>query len=185
MAFTPTGSLFTNGAGNDGLFFTPTENITLTKLGYYNGGFLQSHAVTLFDATTRQALSTATVSATSVLESGFRYENVAPVQLEMGRQYAVVGFHPRSARGEKAILASNVGANASIRFDGYFYNFDTSLTFTTIAYDTPIFGANFQFTSTPVPMGSVMAPSGGVPEPSAALTLLVPGALTTAARRRR
>lgn len=180
MAFNPTGSTFTNGVGNDGLYFTPITPISITKLGYYNGGFLQSHPVALYKVSTRELITSINITGSSPLSGNFRFEDITPIELTTGTQYAVVGFHPQSAYGETAILASSLNTNPAITFGGYRYNYDSQLSFPTISYPTPILGPNFQFVATPP--GS-NANASGIPEPTS-LALLTPPALLLLRPRR-
>jgi hypothetical protein len=176
-AFDPTGRVFTNGQGNDGLYFTPTVPITVSTLGYYNCGFSESHQVALFDVTTQTMLIETTITGTSALSNGFRYESIAPLNLNAGQEYAVVGLNGYTTNTDTAVLANAVNNDPAITFNGYFYNYDQTLTFPTIAYATPILGPNFQFTDT------VSSANASVPEPGDAAT----GACSVAllGRRRR
>src|ERR1035441_4742873 len=91
IAFSPTLSLNGSGVGNDGFFFTPTTAISVTSLGYVDCGFSVGHDVGLYDVSTSTLLASTTVTGSSTLDSGFRYDLITPVSLTAGNEYAVVG----------------------------------------------------------------------------------------------
>jgi hypothetical protein len=174
MAFTPTGlSVISNeGQGNDGLFFTPNVDITVTALGYIapqTGG----NQVGIFDVTANTLLASTTVMTSDPTAGGFYWDSITPLVLTAGNQYAVVGLWLTPPPGYEA--TTGVGAASEITFNGYKYNSLTTLSLPTTGYAPPIFGPNFQFTPVPEPTTMV----------AGALLLLPFGASTLRILRRR
>ena len=81
--------------GVDGFEFIPNTDILVTKLGWYDhdeDGLTRIHPVAIFDVVSQSIISpVATITTASALESGFRYESIAPVLLTAGQSYAVLG----------------------------------------------------------------------------------------------
>jgi hypothetical protein len=89
--------------GNSGLHgteFTPTSNITVTGLGYYddilvgNNGLDVSHAVGIYRVSDQQLLASATVpSGTSAPKTNhFRFVSINPLTLQAGTAYVVAAI---------------------------------------------------------------------------------------------
>ncbi|MGO9318760.1 MAG: DUF4082 domain-containing protein [Terracidiphilus sp.] len=78
---------------NFGVVFTPTMNVYVDALGYYDptGGMLYSHAVGLYDSSGNLLAST-TVDTGSTLSGHFYYNSVTPVELLAGQTYVVDGY---------------------------------------------------------------------------------------------
>jgi hypothetical protein len=168
-AFAPTGSYFDNGEGNDGLFFTPKVAITVKSLGYLDCGFVTSHPVALFDATSQQILAMVTITAGSggSAVAGFRYESLStPVTLTAGKQYALVGLNPFVPNNtDIGIESTQVNPDQNLIFDGYRYNYDSTLTFPTISYPSAIAMTNMQYDLGGVSVSSV------IPEPMTGMSI--------------
>lgn len=78
---------------NFGVVFTPTTNIIVDELGYYDptGGMQYSHAVGLYDSTGTLLTST-TVNGGSTLSGNFLYNTVTPIELFAGQTYVLDGY---------------------------------------------------------------------------------------------
>lgn len=170
IGFTPTELNAISGEqmGNDGLLFTPTQDIWVTMLGYVAPA-TSGNLVGIFRVDTNSLLASTTVTTSSTLTGGFFYEAISPLLLTAGVQYAVVGlFNGGGATGYTA--DSGAGAAAVLGYDGYKYNTNGSLSLPATNYSPAIFGPNLQFT----------APDGG-----ATLVLLGMALLGVAVLRRK
>ena len=94
----PRGSDSTLVNGVDGFDFTPTADLSVSALGWYdhNGnGLLHDHPVGIYVTATRTLASpAATVTTSSPLDpaTSFRFAPVAPFTLTPGTTYTVVGY---------------------------------------------------------------------------------------------
>ncbi|MGA3268727.1 MAG: hypothetical protein ABSE16_18145 [Verrucomicrobiota bacterium] len=167
IAFSPTGLTLIGadeGYGNDGEFFTPTENISVTALGYVAPG-TGGNLVGIFDVASDTLLTSTTVTTSDPvvpLVNGFYYQSIAPLMLTAGVQYAVVGFFADNGALGYDVNGS-MDADPAITFDGYKYDYtaeaggsSVGLDLPTIGYSPPIEGPNFQFDVVPVPEASTM-----------------------------
>jgi hypothetical protein len=152
IAFAPTSLSFipSEPAGNDGLFFTPTVNISVTELGYIDCGFSVGHSVGLYDVTASILLASTTITGSSTLTSNFRYNLITPVILIAGHQYAIVGTYIPGPGPDRGYEAVSTGAATEITYQGYKYDTLSTLNLPTTAYPSPIFGPDFQYV-VPVP----------------------------------
>jgi hypothetical protein len=79
--------------GTDGIEFTPSVDIEVTDLGYYDDGgdgLLNEHTVGIFAMSSRELVGdTVTVDSESALDGGFRYESITPVVLQGGTTYVL------------------------------------------------------------------------------------------------
>ncbi len=100
-----------------GMEFTPQADIQVTQLGVLDAGsdgagLQTSHDVGLWlnDGT---PLSTVTVTASSTLTSGFRYEAITPVTLTAGVTYVLAAYYPNTMAGDKLQVLSPPGPTAT------------------------------------------------------------------------
>lgn len=82
--------------GTAGIEFTPTTNLIVNALGYQDAGgdgLGSTHQVGIWNATTNVELVSTTIQSGtgSVLDTNYRYEDVAPVLLEAGQSYYLGG----------------------------------------------------------------------------------------------
>jgi hypothetical protein len=163
-AFSPVLTPNLADTGNDGLFFTPNTAISVTALGYVDCGFSVGHDVGLYDVTTSTLLAETTVTISSTPSDGFYYNSISPLLLTAGNEYAVVGTQ---VPADSNWTASSVNPAPGITFNGYAYDFNSTLDLPTTPYGTAYFGPNFQF----------------VPEPSTTSCLLMGVASLVCLRR--
>lgn len=160
FAFNDPSSGAASAQGNDGFRFQPTAAIQVTSLGYYDrnqDGLTLNHQVGIYDFLTQTLLASTTVGAGSTLDGLFRYNAITPLTLNAGQSYMVVGFHPGSTTQDLA--ASNptgFTTAAPLTYQGYFLNYNSSLSFPTTNGSGTFFGPNFQF----------QPADAAVPEPS-------------------
>jgi hypothetical protein len=168
VAFAPVDLLPISGEpqGSDGLFFTPTANIYVTALGYVDPGSSAGNPVGLYDVLTSTLLASATITSSSPADGSFLYEPITPVMLTAGDEYALAGFYTPSTGATGYTVGGSVGAAPDITFDGYKYDYNSTLDLPTISYSPSIFGPNFQYAAVAVP----------VPEPTT-MTIIIAGAL--------
>jgi hypothetical protein len=173
IAFTNPGTLTENiGEGTSGIKFTPTQNINIISLGYFDGnsdGLKYTHSLGIYDFSTHKLIdgsATAVGPGTSdTLVDSFRYASLtAPVQLLAGSSYIVVGYdfvgdgQAVPAKWADVILAPAIGPVE------YLYSTKVGgLDFPTIPYCVPYFGPNLQFETA----------GAGAPVPEPATMLLV------------
>lgn len=85
-----------------GFEFIPRTDIWVTALGFYDhlgDGLLGSHPIGIYDASSRELLTSETVATCSALDpaSHFRFADLAsPIRLLAGRSYSIVGVVPLS-----------------------------------------------------------------------------------------
>jgi hypothetical protein len=157
VAFTPVDGGFSTNiypVGNDGFFFTPTVDIAVTSLGYYVDGLAHSNDVGIYQVSNQSLLVSTIVIVPATTDNiptdnppVFVYAPIAQTVLTAGVEYAVVGNEETGLAGEYITASGNVNAASGITFNGYAYNYDTSLDFPTNSYDPGYFGPNFTFTS--------------------------------------
>lgn len=183
VAFAPVGSTFDNGEGNDGLFFTPKVNLVVRSLGYFDCGFVTSKPVAIYDVATGTILAQLTITGSSdeQLYAGFRYRDLqAPLELESGRQYALVALNPFVPNNtDRGIWATTtLGTDSAITFNGYKYDYNGTLDLPTSNYATAIAVINMQYDEAPSLVASV------IPEPGVAgLLPVVTGVALKRSRR--
>jgi hypothetical protein len=142
--------------GNDGLIFTVgANNITVTALGYFHDGAVHINPVGIYDLSDNALLTSADVTTTSGVAPlpTFDYQAIAPLVLSAGQQYEVVG-QEGSADGSvisgQFVVSSadntNMNPGGGITFDGYRYDYNTSLDLPTTPWPDSYQGPNFQFT---------------------------------------
>jgi len=167
IAFSPpdlvlVSTLYTEPLGNDGFYFTPATAISVTELGYVDCGFSVGHDVGLYEVSASTLLASATITGSSTLDSGFRYDSISPVLLIAGDEYAMVGNYP--ATGIDAGYQNNgsIGAAPEIIYDGYYYDYSSTLDLAAIPYATADFGPNFQYDVVPEPATTTMIIAGAL-----------------------
>ena len=92
--WTTTGIEFTNGNWTFGQVFTPTQNIQVDFLGYFNPstGMLDSHPVSIWNGTTGALVASSTItSASGFSTTHFLYNPISPVILQAGQTYEITG----------------------------------------------------------------------------------------------
>jgi hypothetical protein len=144
--------------GNDGFGFQANIDIYVTALGYYDrdqDGLTLLHPVAIYeydDLAITQLMMT-TVGPGSFLSGLFRYNSITPFLLLAGHNYMVVGHHPGSDTEDFAANSPvPVSVASEILYQGYRFNFDSTLTFPTSNGDpATFFGPNFQFEAVPEP----------------------------------
>ena len=83
------------GEAATGWVFTPTVDIQVTHLGYFDDsgdGLRHDHPAGIFDMATKKLLVKSIVRRQSPLEASYRFVKIAPVTLKAGREYAVVAY---------------------------------------------------------------------------------------------
>jgi len=81
----------------DGWEFTPTVDIRVTALGFYDDGqdgLRQAHPVGIFDASNKRPIVRVRVQPDSSLDGAFRWESIKPVILDAGHSYVVAAYVP-------------------------------------------------------------------------------------------
>jgi hypothetical protein len=85
---------FTNGNWTFGQVFTPTTNIQVDFLGYFDPstGMLDSHPVSFWNGTTGALVASSTITAASGFASThFLFNMISPVTLSAGQIYEITG----------------------------------------------------------------------------------------------
>ena len=180
IAFNPVGSQIVPGepSGNDALFFTPTADITVSALGYFNNPTVSyPHTVGLYEvtsvvgnptdysgtvsgvsgSTTLTSISGNLLASSSVTGTGgsaagdFYYNAIAPVTLKAGQLYAVDGYYA-GAPDAGVYATGGVGANPLINYSYYLWDYaSTGPELPLNTYAPAILGPNFEFSVAPEP----------------------------------
>jgi hypothetical protein len=150
--------------GNDGIKFTANADVIVDALGYYDyqrNGFQFSHSVGIYDAVTQILLTSVTVASSDLLISDFRYASIAPLTLEAGHSYIVVGHTTQSSIDQLAV-PNDLVINSAVTYEGYVFNFDSTLTFPTLGLvgGRATFGPNLNMVA-PEPSAAILT-SGGL-----------------------
>ena len=85
---------YTQGSYVVGWYFQPVSAVSISALGWYNDsdGLIDDHPVGIYDIAAGRFIASTTVLKTDPLFNLFRYHDLtAPVVLQAGRQYALVG----------------------------------------------------------------------------------------------
>jgi len=172
--FTKPGSDFTNNTWSLGFTFTANQNISVTRLGFYDdrkNGLTERHEVGLFDMS-GSLLGSAFVDNGDALDGWFRYDAVAAINLTSGTDYVIA-----ATTGLENYTWDPVGffVNPAISFVEDRFSLSASLVFPTIASGVSgWFGPNFQWE---------VSNEGNIPEPGS--LMLVGLALVGLSRVRR
>jgi hypothetical protein len=163
IAFTDPGSVTGDiGAGNSGIKFTPTQDIIVTALGYFDSGadgLNSAHSLGIYNTSSTPAFisDVVTVSGTGgTLLDYFRYASITPLTLFAGTSYVLVGQDFLNDYQAVPTSWADVVVAPEITQQGYYYNYDAMLSFPTTPYSVPYFGPNFQFEAAPVPEPATM-----------------------------
>jgi hypothetical protein len=105
---------------NLGLLFTPTANITVNALGFYDTpGVTAGETVAIFDAASESIVAQSDVALDpTTLADGYYWSSISPVALTAGENYIVDAFtgnNPWSYGGNPVV-------NPQITYNGQAYN---------------------------------------------------------------
>ena len=158
--------------GTFGWDFTPTSDITVTDLGFFdrdNDGLAVPHFVGIWDASENLLTSAVVASGTAApLEHNFRYVPITPITLFSGQSYVIGANNPENY-GHNETFALELGAisfDSSIVFIGQRWvqqaginpTFGDTLSYPINFYpQNSFFGPNFQFEQAAVPEPSSFA----------------------------
>jgi hypothetical protein len=164
-----TGVDFTNGSWTFGQVFTPTQNLTIDFLGYFNSsaGMFDSHAVSIWNGTSGALVASSTIDATSsFFTAHFLYNLISPVTLLAGQVYEITGV---SGADNYAYGDTGWTLYAPVTYLGYNYclgcgDIFTGTGTTDLGVGDAFWGPNFGWTTAPpVPEpGSLMLLGTGV-----------------------
>jgi len=150
--------------GTGGFKFSPIQDIYVTALGYYDGGYPQNpfpHDVGIYDFNSQQLVTpVVSVGATDSLVDNFRFKTIAPVALSYGTTYILAGLDLASSGNTNKYFSSGYTGTVSplITYSAYVINGNSFLSFPTdYTYETrPFFGANMIVTAVPETEAYVM-----------------------------
>jgi len=151
-----------------GDLFTPTQNIIVDDLGYYNPAtdgpaMSQTHSVALYQVTGGPiGLGSTTVTSSSTAVGDFLYNAITPVALLAGTEYELVGVSNTTDNFTFLSLVSGFSVAAPITLNGNNVNPATFAGYDGAATqgDTQYFGPDFEYTLTPEPTSFVLLGSG-------------------------
>jgi hypothetical protein len=175
---TPTFSYDDGYSYNLGISFRADQNLNVNALAYYDDGpSFSSHSVALFTMDGIKLAETI-VNPGDLLLGNFRYSSIAPVMLNAGSLYRIIG----NSTGDKFTFdVRNFLVNPLLTYMGYSYSDanDTIAQFDANAYagsdiENAVWGASL----------SVSAANVSVPEPASVVLMLSGLALLAGAARR-
>ena len=176
------GSSFPAFNGTDqtlGWSFTPTSNISVTELGFWDSTpgtpLGQTHQVGLW-TTGGTLLASTTIQTTSPLFGEFRFEAITSVALTAGISYLIGATYYGPFLDIYRSSASSITMASEITFNGAARSGSSSgfAAPTTVTAGNGRFGPNFEFTNT-----------SAVPEPASLGLFSIGAAACLVARRRR
>jgi hypothetical protein len=151
---------------NLGVVFSPTQNIIVDELGYFNSGGGYSNAVALYNSS-GGLLTSATVATYlgSTLTGHFYYTSITPIELFAGQIYVIDGFTSGlNDDGNPGTNVYGIVAAADVGADGFAAGLpitilgDNSASGVGVAYtgtgnltSANNFGADFGGSDAPVP----------------------------------
>jgi Domain of unknown function (DUF4082)/PEP-CTERM motif len=154
--WTTTGIEYTNGSWTMGQVFTPTANITVDFLGYFNPstGMTDTHAVSIWNGTSGALVASSTItSASGYSTAHFLYNLISPVTLQAGQTYEITGV---TGLDNYAYGDTGWTLYAPVTYLGYNYcpgcgDVFTGTGTTDLGVGDAFWGPNFGWTATPTP----------------------------------
>jgi hypothetical protein len=148
--------------------FTPTENIWVDYLGYFDNGGIKDangHAVGIYNSAGTLIASTTITSSSSITTTNFVFNSITPVELLAGSNYVLEGVS--GTTDQYTNQTTGLASYLPITVDGYNYQFNGG----NLAYDNAVapasgtttlqfFGADFAGYATPEPSSLLLLGSG-------------------------
>ena len=157
-----------------GYQFTPLVDISVSSLGFFDflgDGLGESHTVGIFDNAGELLSSTVVPSGTvSLLDDGFRYNDIAPITLSAGETYTAAALVLSNADFIGYADVEDALVNPAISLGSlparYIIHTETELQFPTetvgLAGTEMYYGPNFKLTVVPLPSALLLFGSGFV-----------------------
>ena len=156
---TPTSDFANRTFGYD--FTVGAEDIVVSALGFWDqdsDGLFEDHQVGIWNSDGSTLLASTTIAAGtgSVLDSGFRFENIANLTLSAGTNYLIGAFNGTTGNDQVTRFATATADPAitlgSTRFDLAFDgSFSAPIGSQGVGFDDGYFGPNFQLAAVPEP----------------------------------
>lgn len=157
-----TGGTLNNTSGQDlpftvGWTFTPTANITVTRLGLWDvggDGFADRHQIGIWSSAGTLLVGDVIPAGTvATLDNGFRYIAIAGLNLTAGQTYTIGANMLESPTTDAYVFSpATVTTSALINFgQGVRSADDSGFAFPALTPNSGRFGPNFQFNAVPEP----------------------------------
>jgi hypothetical protein len=162
----PTTAARNDYSSSQGYYFTPTKDLTVSRLGrLYVAGNTQNHLVAVYNNTSQALVRSGTVLAASTSDgNGFKWVNVTPFTLTAGVQYAIAVTENLGGDTWKDQWSGSGYINADVNNQGYAYaggvdQFPNNQSAGVNLYSTPAMMYTYNSTPTPYPVSGAFYPA--------------------------
>jgi hypothetical protein len=152
VSFDPGSGSVLSGGFTLGWTFTPTSNITVTDIGWWDhnlDGLVEDHDVAFWEDGTMTLMGGGTVDGTATLDGEFMYVSLGvPINLLAGTTYVIGGSNDLE---DYTYSVTGLTTGADITYGQNRYEFGSSLTYPSLTFgpsEPGYFGPNFKYSLT-------------------------------------